>query len=96
MKIDNHNSIIGKKIYEELKNSQEPKKEEKPETQKASRDSVNISSEARLIQETLNEVKNHEVSREEKVQELKEKIEAGEYKVDTQALAQKMLELDEE
>jgi len=96
MKIDNHNSIIGKKIYEELKNSQEPKKEEKPQTQKESRDSVNISSEARLIQETLNEVKNHEVSREEKVQELKEKIEAGEYKVDTQALAQKMLELDEE
>ena len=96
MKIDNHNSIIGKKIYEELKNSQEPKKEENPQTQKESRDSVNISSEARLIQETLNEVKNHEVSREEKVQELKEKIEAGEYKVDTQALAQKMLELDEE
>ena len=96
MKIDNHNSIIGKKIYEELKNSQEPKKEEKPQTQKESRDSVNISSEARLIQETINDSKNHEVSREEKVQQLKEKIEAGEYKVDTQALAQKMLELDEE
>jgi len=94
MKIDNYHRIIVQKIYNDLKSSQQVKKGE-GSPQEQEKDTFVMSSEAKQIQEYLNELKTSEANREERIQQLKEKIEAGNYKVDTELLARKMLDMEE-
>ncbi|PKM82114.1 MAG: flagellar biosynthesis anti-sigma factor FlgM [Firmicutes bacterium HGW-Firmicutes-13] len=95
MKIDKHHHIIGKKIYEDLKKTKgQEAEEDKNVSQK--KDTFTMSEEAKIIQKYLNEIKDLEGAREEKIKSLTDKIKSGEYKIDTELLAEKMLEIDED
>lgn len=62
-------------------------KVEKPQTQAANqKDKIEISKEALELQIT----NQHDVERQQKIDELKNKIESGEYKVNPQEIARKM------
>ena len=57
-------------------------------------DKVTFSSKAKLFQEGLKVAKQSPDVRQEKINELKEKIKTGEYQVNEQTIAQKMLKED--
>ena len=95
MKIDNHNQKIGMKIYEkQQKNQAEEAVKEKAASQ--SKDAFTMSNEAKEIQKYLKEIKSFDVSREEKILLLKEQIQSGEYQIDPELLAKKILTLEGE
>lgn len=83
------------KIYEkQQKNPGEDAVKDKVSPQ--SKDSFTMSNEAREIKKYLEEIKSFEVSQEEKIQVLKDKIQSGEYRVDPELLAKKILSIEEE
>lgn len=95
MKIDNQNQKIGMKIYEKQQTNQ---REEaiKEKTSPQSKDAFTMSNDAKEIQKYLEQIKSVEVSREEKILLLKDKIQSGEYRIDPELLAQKILATEEE
>ncbi len=95
MKIDNHNQKIAMKIYEKQQTNQaEEAVKEKASLQ--SKDAFTMSKEAKEIQKFLEEMKSFEVTREEKILLLKDKIQSGEYRIDPELLAKKILATEEE
>lgn len=95
MKIDKYHHIMGKKAYENIKktNIQEAEKDKNISQKK---DSFTMSEKAKIIQKYLNETKDLESVRKEKIKSLTDKIKSGKYEVDTELLAKKMLEIEED
>ena len=64
---------------------------EQPEKQQAKTDTVVLSDTAKAVQEAKTQLDSISDVREDKVAELKEQIENGTYKVDSEKLAEKMI-----
>ena len=80
MKIQGPNPYINT-----YKNIKQPPVKKQPTNQK---DQLNISTEAKQMQET----KHHEMKRAEYVKDIKQSVQSGEYKVEHEKLAQKMID----
>ena len=64
---------------------------EQPEKQQAKADTVVLSDTAKAVQEAKTQLESIPDVREDKVAELKEQVENGTYKVDSEKLAEKMI-----
>lgn len=94
MKINNYSISLGKKTYKKVLNTQKEAENTSKKTSASSgKDVFSMSEEAKLLVNSLNETNKTEDG--EKNAALKEKIENGEYKVDVELLASKMLGVEE-
>jgi len=55
-------------------------------------DKVELSNQGKLLNNLIETAKNQDIVRKEKVEELKDKISSGEYKIDAKQIAKKMVE----
>ncbi len=97
MKIEGHNPIDGKDLYnkvQELKKNQEAEKQ--ANAQKADndkdKDKISLSGEAKEISELKSLIEQLPEIRTDKVEELKKAIDAGSYNIDSLKVAEKILE----
>ncbi|WP_457570529.1 flagellar biosynthesis anti-sigma factor FlgM [Desulfovulcanus sp.] len=86
--------LTGIQTYKQAKVDKEKSLSPKKQPPSVTGDKVTLSSTAKLYQEGLKTAKQSPEVRQEKIQELKEKIEAGEYHIDEQKIAQKLVQED--
>ncbi|MBT8763794.1 flagellar biosynthesis anti-sigma factor FlgM [Desulfohalobiaceae bacterium Ax17] len=86
------NILTGIQTYKQTKIEKEEKPLSKKQHSISTEDKVSLSSTAKLYKTGLDTAKQSPEVRLEKIQELKEKIEAGDYHPDEQKIAQKILE----
>ena len=67
------------------------KKKENVNNLKSSSDKIEVSSEGKLLSNIIDSVKTQDEVRTDKINELKEKINNGEYKINPEQIAEKML-----
>ncbi len=67
------------------------KKKENVDNLKSSSDKIEVSSEGKLLSNIIDSVKTQDEVRTDKINELKEKINNGEYKINPEQIAEKML-----
>ena len=77
------------KIFQE-KNTSLKNREKVPDISDS--DKVELSNQGKLLNNLIETAKNQDIVRKEKVEELKDKISSGEYKIDTKQIAKKMVE----
>ena len=90
MKINNNN--ISKMLSAYNKQSLNTSKlKENESTRLKRKDEINISDEAKEIQSLMKKLKDMPEVRQEKINEIKEKINSGNYEIDPEKIAEKML-----
>lgn len=89
--IFNKIDIYNQNKIQEDKNTQLKKKDDVSNL-KSSSDKVELSNEVKLLNNVIDNVKKQDVDRTDKIKELKEKISAGEYKINAEKIADKILQ----
>jgi len=90
MKINNNNISKMLSAYNK-QNLNTTKTKENESTRLKRKDEINISDEAKEIQSLMKKLKDMPEVRQEKINEIKEKINSGNYEIDPEKIAEKML-----
>jgi negative regulator of flagellin synthesis FlgM len=86
--------LTGIQTYKQTEIEKNKTSQARKQTASETGDKVTFSSTAKLYQEGLKAAKQSPEVRQGKIQDLKEKIKAGDYHIDEQKIAQKMLQED--